>query len=79
MCFDLEVLNPKLDQNMSIFTHCVTKSLHGHVLEPLDMACKRKFILQRMENVKKGCGALENGKRRKVEGKENIPVRSSSP
>jgi hypothetical protein len=31
-----------------------------------------------MENVKKGREVLENGKRRKVEGKENIPVRSSS-
>jgi hypothetical protein len=73
------VLNPKLDQNASIFTRRVAKSLHGRVLEPLDMARKRKFVLQRMENVKKGREALGNGKRRKVEGKENIPVRSSSP
>jgi len=43
------------------------------------MACKCKFVLQRMENVKKGHEALENGKRRKVEGKQNIPVRFSSP
>jgi hypothetical protein len=31
-----------------------------------------------MENVKKGCEAFENGKRRKIEGKENILGRSSS-
>jgi hypothetical protein len=31
-----------------------------------------------MENVKKGREAFANGKRRKIEGKENIPVRSSS-
>ena len=73
------MLNPKLDQNVSIFTLHVAKSLHSCVLEPLDMAHKRKFVLQRMENVKKGHEALGNGKRRKVEGKENIPVRSSSP
>ena len=39
------------------------------------MARKRKFILQRMENVKKGREAFVNGKRRKIKGKENIPMR----
>jgi len=43
------------------------------------MARKCKFVLQRVENVKKGREALENRKGRKFEGKENIPVRSSSP
>jgi len=41
------------------------------------MARKRKFILQRMENVKKGREAFVNGKRRKIKGKENIPMRRS--
>ena len=39
------------------------------------MARKHKFILQRMENVKKGREAFVNGKRRKIKGKENIPMR----
>jgi len=76
--FDPEVLNPKLDQNASILARRVANSLRGRVLELLNMARKRKFILQRMENVKKGCEAFVNGKRRKIEGKENIPVRSFS-
>jgi hypothetical protein len=38
------------------------------------MARKRKFVLQARENIQKGREAFSNGKRRKVSGKENMPV-----
>ena len=37
----------------------------------LNMARKRKFVLQRRENIMKGREAFANGKRRKIKGKEN--------